>query len=161
METTDPTPLVKNRFSASQVVKSPIGIEPAQQQFKDDADLNSIMKKFQKTQSLEHVKIYETEYGFASPTDYHQSLNTVLKAEAMFNELPSTVRNRFSNNPAEFLEFVQNPENKSEAEQLGLTTVPPTGAVTPPEPTGSANPDEGGTPARTPATPPEGETTTP
>lgn len=160
--TTKSEPLVKNRFSPSQKCVSPRGIEPAQQQFKQDADLNSIMAKFQKTQSLEHVKLYQTEYGFASPTDYHQSLNTVIKAEQMFAELPSTVRNRFANKPAAFLEFVQNPENKAEAQELGLTVVPPQGAASAPEPSGTAKPSEGGgSPSGMTDTPPESAGATP
>ena len=152
------TPIVKNRFSPSQRIISPKGKYPARQQFKDDADLNSIMKKFQKTGAMDHVKIYESEYGFASPTDYHNSLNVILKAETMFADLPSTVRNRFKNNPAEFLEFVQNPENQEEAAELGLTTAPLRAPEALSEPSGTAKTDEeGGSPAGKQDTPPEAE----
>lgn len=155
------TPLIKDRFSPSEKVLSPAGVEPAQQQFKKDADLNSIMAKFQKTGAMDHVKIYESEYGFASPTDYHASMNTIVKAEAMFSALPSSLRNRFENKPAAFLEFIQNDENRQEAIELGLITTPQ-GAVTPPEPSGTAKTDEavgvGGSDPTTPSEDPSGPT---
>lgn len=157
---TPKTPIVKNRFSPSERVRSPIGKQPAKQEFKDDADINSIMRKFQKTGTMDHAKIYAAEYGFASPTDYHQSMNIITKAGNMFQQLPSSVRNRFSNNPADFLEFVQNEANREEAVKLGLVIAgdTPPGAETAPEPPGAANPGAsggvGGQETPTPPTPP-------
>ena len=42
----------------------------------------------------------------------------------MFDNLPSDVRNRFNNNPAQLLDFVADPENKEEAIELGLLPKP-------------------------------------
>lgn len=111
---------VKNRFSPSEQVVSPPGIEPAQQQFKDDCDINSIMKRFQKTGAIDHVSRHQPQYGVATPTDYHAALNIVTMAQSMFEELPSSLRRRFNGNPQELLEFVQNPANEDEADKLGL-----------------------------------------
>jgi phage internal scaffolding protein len=110
----------KNRFSPSERVVSPKGVEPAQQQFKDDCDINSIMRKFQKTGAIEHVAVHQGQYGIATPFDYHHSLNIVTRAQQMFDDLPSSLRRRFNGKPEELLEFVQNPENADEAAKLGL-----------------------------------------
>lgn len=110
----------KNRFSKSEKVLSPKGVEKAQQQFKNDCDINSIMARFQKTGALDHVSRYQPQYGIASPNDYHKSMNIITRAQQMFDDLPSSLRNRFNGSPEELLEFVQNPENAKEADELGL-----------------------------------------
>lgn len=110
----------KNIFSPSERVVSPVGEEPAQQQFKDDCDINSIMRKFQKTGAIDHVAKHQPVYGVATPMDYHEAMNTITAAQSMFADLPSSLRRRFNGDPAELLEFVQNPDNADEAKELGL-----------------------------------------
>jgi len=39
----------------------------------------------------------------------------------MFNDLPSSIRSRFGNDPAAFLDFVQDENNADEMVKLGLT----------------------------------------
>lgn len=54
--------------------------------------------------------------------DYQNALNTIIAGNVAFASLPSATRERFHNNPAEFLEFFSNPENQDEAIKLGLAT---------------------------------------
>lgn len=115
---------IKNHFSPSEKVISPKGIKPAKQEFKEDADLNSIMQKFQKTGSIDHATIHQGQYGIASPVQLHEALNLVKTAETMFNELPSSARNKFENNAVNFLEYVQDEKNYSEAKELGISLSP-------------------------------------
>lgn len=110
----------KNRFSESERVVSPEGIEPAQQQHKDDCDINSIMRRFQKTGAIDHVSRHQPMYGEVSPMDYHESMNIITRAQQMFDDLPSSLRRRFNGDPSELLAFVQNADNAEEAEELGL-----------------------------------------
>jgi len=56
--------------------------------------------------------------------DYHEALNIVADAESMFEELPSTIRAQFENDPHKFLEFVQDPNNLDEMRELGLAKPP-------------------------------------
>ncbi len=116
--TTPPTP--RNAYSPRISVVSPCGEGAAQQQFKEDCDVNTIMQRYQKTGAIDHVSKHQTEYGFASPLDYHQSMNIIAQADSMFNDLPSSVRNEFNNNPQAFLEFVQDAKNADRAKKLGL-----------------------------------------
>lgn len=111
---------VKNMFSPSERVKSPKGKRKAQQQFKADADINTIMKKFQKTNAMDHVTFHQGSYGYATPMDLHEAMNIVTKAETMFQELPSSLREKFAT-PGNFLEYVQDPANGAEARELGLS----------------------------------------
>ena len=122
-------PMVKNMFSPSERVVSPKGIKPAKQEFKDDADLNSIMRKFQKTGAIDHYAKYQGEYGEIGPAGLHQAMNTVIRAQNMFDELPSSIRNRFDNNPQDFLSFVQDPDNYQEAKELNIGLAPEAEAI--------------------------------
>lgn len=124
-----PKPEVKNMFSPRTVVISPKGVKKAKQEFKDDADLNSIMRKFQKTGAIDHFATHGLHYGEIGPADLQTAMNTVIKADQMFSELPSTVRNRFSNSPQDFLEFVQNPDNYEEALSLNIGLSPEAEAI--------------------------------
>lgn len=92
----------------------------AKQSFKDQCDINVIMAKFQKTGVITHVNKREPEYGFASSNDLKESLKIVENAQQMFDELPSKIRKKFDNNPALFLDFVQDEANVPEAALLGL-----------------------------------------
>lgn len=119
MATAIPKP--RNTYSPRLSVKSPKGHTPAQQQFKDDCNINVIMHRLTKDDAVDHVSAYQKEYGFHSPLDYHQSMNLITHADSMFNDLPSKLRNEFSNSPQAFLEFVQDPKNHDRALELNIT----------------------------------------
>lgn len=91
------------------------------QSFRDECDINNIMSKYQKTGIIEHLNEHNGEYGdFISYQDYHTSLNQILEAQETFNSIPSSIREKFNNNPAEFLEFAQNPENHDQMVEFGM-----------------------------------------
>lgn len=100
------------------------GKSMTKQAHKDECDINRIMAKYQKTGVITHVAKYAMEYGDATDIDYQTALNTVIEAQRMFADLPSSVRRKFDEDPAEFLAFVQNPENVEEMRELGLVDVP-------------------------------------
>lgn len=92
-----------------------------QQHFKDEANVNHIMAKYGASRLLEHYSQFQGNYGdFTEVQDYQTSLNEVIKAQDMFMSLPSEVRTRFGNDPAQFLDFVGREENRSEMKKLGL-----------------------------------------
>jgi len=86
-------------------------------------DINTIMKKYERTGVLEHRNNFEGQYGnFADgPADYHESMNAVLAAEEMFGTLPARIRRRFHNDPGAFIEFANDPHNQEEMINLGLS----------------------------------------
>jgi Chlamydia-phage Chp2 scaffold (Chlamy_scaf). len=57
--------------------------------------------------------------------DYQTSLDTIMTAQAAFNDLPSKLRKRFDNDPSQLLSFLQNPQNRDEAIELGFIDPPP------------------------------------
>jgi len=93
----------------------------AQQQFKDESDINHILKQFNVTGQLPPT-IQMPRYGdFSQVVDYHSALNLVIAADEAFMALPATIRSRFDNDPALLLDFLNNPENNAEAQKLGIT----------------------------------------
>ncbi len=109
--------------------KSPVrlnfnGTSRTKQSFKDETDINAIMARFQKTGMLEFVNKHEPQYGDVTALDFQISMESVATAREMFADLPSKVRDRFNNEPAELLEFLDNPDNRDEAVLLGLVTLP-------------------------------------
>lgn len=103
------------------------------QSFKDECDINHIMARYQKTGVLDFAQKHAPQYGDCTGVEFQAGMQKIAQARSMFEELPSKLRLRFSNDPAEFLEFVQNPANREEAKELGLlkpelvqgTPVPP------------------------------------
>jgi len=91
-----------------------------QQHFKDETDINNILRQFNITGQLPK-KAITPQYGdFSGVLDYHTALNAVIAAEDEFMTLPATLRARFDNDPQELVEFLNNPQNIDEAQKLGL-----------------------------------------
>lgn len=97
------------------------------QEFKQDCDLGLIIKRFQRTP--EGRAALANASGFAegcrfgdvsAVPDFRAARDAVIAAQAKFMALPAIVRRRFGNDPAEFLDFMQNPANADEALSLGL-----------------------------------------
>jgi phage internal scaffolding protein len=99
-----------------------------EQQYKDVCDVNKIITKYDKTGLIIHVNKIEAKYGDMTGHDYKQMLEKVIDVKNMFNQLPSEIRNRFSNSPERYLSFLEDPGNREEAIKLGLIK-----ADTPPE----------------------------
>lgn len=97
------------------------------QSFVAECDINTIMKQYSQTGQLKHISANAQKGAYLDlpdEIDFQQSLAIVAQAEASFASLPSKTRDRFSNDPAKFLEFLSNPENRDEAIKLGLVTAP-------------------------------------
>lgn len=97
------------------------------QSFKDECDVNMIMKRFKKICSSDFLEKFNGFVGgrfgdFSEVTDYRSAIDQVRQADAVFGALPAIVRKRFDNNPALFLDFVANPNNSDELVAMGLAT---------------------------------------
>lgn len=130
-----------------------------------ECDINNILKDYSKTGQLKHISAKAAIGAYRDlpdDVDFQAAQNIVAKANEAFATLPSKVRDRFQNDPQEFLEFMADPENHLEAVRLGLMTrsevpppaesggaggkIPPAASGTlapPPEPEGSRNAPEG------------------
>jgi len=115
----------RNRNQRLKVFTENHEVSKTQQQFADQVEINNIIKKYQKTGQWLHVTSKTGIYADVSQIgDYAQCLQKVLDANSAFSSLPSNIRARFSNDPAQLLSFLQDPSNKEEAEKLGLLNKP-------------------------------------
>lgn len=99
----------------------------AQQQFKDECDINILFARYLETGEMPQVQQGLTYGNFEGIFDFQTAMNAVRTAEGLFTQLPARVKNRFANDPQKLLEFLADPENREEAEFLGLIDKP-TGA---------------------------------
>lgn len=91
-----------------------------QQQFKDEVDINTIVERFNATGELPPQTAFPSEQDFTETFDFQTSMNTIVKANQSFMELPAKARARFNNDPQKFMEFIHDPENMDEAIKLKL-----------------------------------------
>jgi phage internal scaffolding protein len=97
----------------------------AKQSMSAECDINNIMAKYAKQGIITHVNEHQGQYGdLPGVVDYHDALNAVIAAKDAFGSLPSAIRNRFNNEPADFLAFVQDEENEEEMAEMGLIDKP-------------------------------------
>jgi len=92
----------------------------AQQHFKDECDINNILRQFNITGLLPEQPLSPRYGDFSGIGDYHTALNRVIAAQDEFEALPAQIRARFNNDPAQLIEFLENSDNRPEAEELGL-----------------------------------------
>jgi len=92
----------------------------AQQHFKEECDINTILYKFNVTGLLPEAPLSPRYGDFTGIGDYHTALNRVIAAQDEFDALPAQIRARFENDPAKLIEFLDDDANRPEAEELGL-----------------------------------------
>lgn len=96
-----------------------------EQHHKNDVNINTIVKRhaqgsdlIEKTAALRGDPQYQMD---DIPTnDFQEAMNIVVKAQSTFDQLPSDIRKQFNNNPAEMLDFIQNPDNGPQLVEMGL-----------------------------------------
>lgn len=92
----------------------------AQQNAKDESDINTIVRRFGLTGELPSG-VRAPQYGdFTEATDYHTAMNAVISANNAFMQLPADVRARFNNDAGAFVDFCSDDRNREEAKKLGL-----------------------------------------
>lgn len=114
----------------------------AKQSFKDECDINRIMRKAQKGAVVSWLNTKAPQYGDFSDFDFRIAMDTIAAANESFAALPSQVRKRFANDPGEFLAFMGDASNTDEAIKLGLAVArpDPVAAVAAVVPGGAAGP---------------------
>lgn len=90
------------------------------QSHKDECDINNIMARYRRTGLIEAVNRNQPRYADVTGLEFRSAMEMVAQAQQLFEDMPSSVRKRFGNDPAAFLDFVNDPENRPEAVRLGL-----------------------------------------
>ncbi|AXL15237.1 internal scaffolding protein [Microviridae sp.] len=92
-----------------------------EQQHKDDCDIHTIMRKARTHGIVSHTSKYAGTYGdFSTAPQFKEAMDIIADANSMFESVPSHIRKEFGNDPAMFLDFMQNPENFDAIAEMGL-----------------------------------------
>lgn len=99
----------------------PVGESMTKQEFKDDCDVNVILKRILKTGEMPKFMSSSGTYGdFSEMPSYREAMDIVNSARDLFMELPAEVRLRFENDPQALMDYLADPKNDEEALRLGL-----------------------------------------
>lgn len=94
------------------------------QEFKDEADINILMQRYQNNGEIPAINQRAPQFLDATCFDYQKNMEQIAEANSIFAELPSSMRNRFENDPGKFLAFCGDPANRAEMADMGLLRDP-------------------------------------
>lgn len=115
----------RNILSAVTGLECPKEEGMTQQQFKDEVDINTIVKRFNLTGQMPTGVRLPTYGDFTGVDDYHSAMNALREAEQAFMAFPAELRDKFSNDPQKFLEYVEDESKLEESYELGIRQRPP------------------------------------
>lgn len=96
-------------------------VSMTKQEMAQDADINVIMRKWVNHGIIPGTNGREATYGdFSSGLSYQEALDSVISCQNTFDALPALVRKACDNDPAKFLEMVEDPKRVDELKELGL-----------------------------------------
>lgn len=95
------------------------------QEFVRECDLNDIMRRYAAGLAPLPTGSRKPMYGdFSAVPDYQGALQIVIDAQTRFSALPSELRKRFGNDPAQLVGFLEDEAHRDEAVRLGLLPQP-------------------------------------
>lgn len=99
-----------------------------EQSHKDEVNINNIVKRHGVDLIAKTAALQTAEYQMDDITgnDFQEAMLKVTKAQQTFESMPSALRKKFDNNPAQFMDFVQNPDNQDSLVEMGLAQRLPT-----------------------------------
>lgn len=116
------TPYNYDTLAASRESGVDASVEPSltHQSFAEEADINTIVKRFGLTGELpSNVRMPEFA-DFTEVHDFKTAMDAVARSREAFEAMPADVRARFGNDPAAFVDFCTDSSNLEEARKLGL-----------------------------------------
>lgn len=91
------------------------------QSCRDECDINNILSQFSKTGIISHVNNSTASFvDLPDVSDFQHALAVVTEAEFAFSTLPSKLRERYSNDPALFLEALMDPSQVEFLTEVGV-----------------------------------------
>jgi phage internal scaffolding protein len=116
------TSRIKREDGTYKVISFCQGTSMTLQSERDHCDVRKIMEKHKRTGIVRVNKFYEKpQYGdFSNPIDYQNAQNTIIKAHDQFDALPAAIREKFGNDPVQFLEFCTDEANEQAMIDMGI-----------------------------------------
>lgn len=96
------------------------GPTKTQQSQAEDADINTIVRRFGLTGKLPDDIRTPTYADYDQVDDFHTAMNAVTAAHSQFMRMPAEIRGRFDNDPQKFVEFCEDPANLEILRTMGL-----------------------------------------
>lgn len=87
---------------------------------KDSCDLNVLMQRYTVRGELPQLNMPPLQGDFTDTPTYQEALNLMVSANRSFMALPARVRNKFENDPGQFVAFMSDENNRDEIRQMGL-----------------------------------------
>lgn len=114
--------LIRHPYNSErQAVTKACPTSRTKQSMAEECDINNIVAKYKARRIMDHVATYKGEYGdFGDGMSFHEAQTKVAQAQEAFDTLPAAIRNRFQNDPAAFLDFVGDKNNRDEMKKMGL-----------------------------------------
>ncbi len=81
------------------------------QSFKDETDINKILHRAQAAGTMSHLDKYQGTYGDFADFDFFDAQINLTRGREVFDSLPSEIRKEFNQSPAQFFDYVNDPEN--------------------------------------------------
>lgn len=93
-----------------------------EQSHKAEVDINKIVRKHGTDLIAKVAAMQSRDYQFDDVTgnDFQESMLILTKAQQNFEAMPSQIRKQFDNDPAKFLDFVQDKNNLPQLRKMGL-----------------------------------------
>ncbi len=79
--------------------------------FRDETDINQILKRAQKSGTISHMARYQGTYADFSNYDFAANMTKLAEGRTIFDDLPVEIKREFDQNPANFFEYVNDPAN--------------------------------------------------
>lgn len=112
------------RLTGCDCANPPDGSEPVDLAVQSDAieaDINTLVRRFGLSVDVPLPAETLAHYGdYSGLVDYHSAKQMLIDAQDAFEDLPAHLRGRFNNDPGQLLDFLHDPNNRSEAVKLGL-----------------------------------------
>lgn len=102
-----------------------------QQSFKEECDINTLVRRFGITGLMPQNMVPPTFQMFEDVFDFHSAMNAIAEARESFDALPAETRYKFQNDPQKFVEFCADPKNVDEMVEMGLAIARPVADNTP------------------------------
>jgi cytochrome c551/c552 len=102
------------------VITVTVGPSMTQQQFADEADINKIIKKFEKRGERLPTGPTGVYADLTEVKGLAEALATVDRAQSAFMGIPAETRLKFDNDPVKLVAFLSDKRNDPKAVELGL-----------------------------------------
>lgn len=125
---------IRNALDRDRVQRIVRGDSRTKQSFKDECDINNVVRRYATTGMLSHVSRRQPTYGdFSSVTSLEQAIDLVAQLDDEFREMPSGIRAAADNNPLRYLEMLTSQAGVDRLAEAGLKFDQVDAPASPPE----------------------------